>query len=116
MMLIGKASDAQAVCLRTLDDAPPIDVHRDVGLSDSVERRIEVAMSSADLSAIVRFLLGETVINGNHIATLQVRCDVVDALKCSLIENRLVNIDRKSTRLNSSHQIISYAVFCLKKK
>src|SRR5258708_15016157 len=28
----------------------------------------------------------------------------------------LVSGDRKSTRLNSSHQIISYAVFCLKKK
>src|SRR5258708_25650117 len=27
-----------------------------------------------------------------------------------------VGTDRKSTRLNSSHQIISYAVFCLKKK
>src|SRR5438552_10019416 len=27
-----------------------------------------------------------------------------------------VVLDRKSTRLNSSHQIISYAVFCLKKK
>src|SRR5574344_2410341 len=26
-----------------------------------------------------------------------------------------LHIDRKSTRLNSSHQIISYAVFCLKK-
>src|SRR2546421_2104922 len=26
------------------------------------------------------------------------------------------NIDRKSTRLNSSHDQISYAVFCLKKK
>ena len=25
-------------------------------------------------------------------------------------------IDRKSTRLNSSHALISYAVFCLKKK
>src|SRR5256885_2919749 len=25
-------------------------------------------------------------------------------------------IDRKSTRLNSSHLVISYAVFCLKKK
>src|SRR5947208_10489139 len=25
-------------------------------------------------------------------------------------------VDRKSTRLNSSHQIISYAVFCVKKK
>src|SRR5258708_18472300 len=28
----------------------------------------------------------------------------------------LDGLDRKSTRLNSSHQIISYAVFCLKKK
>src|SRR5258708_36934206 len=27
-----------------------------------------------------------------------------------------IEADRKSTRLNSSHQIISYAVFCLKKK
>src|SRR3712207_7690230 len=27
-----------------------------------------------------------------------------------------INIDRKSTRLNSSHANISYAVFCLKKK
>src|SRR5207244_12030955 len=26
-----------------------------------------------------------------------------------------IDLDRKSTRLNSSHQIISYAVFCLKK-
>src|SRR5437870_8203878 len=28
----------------------------------------------------------------------------------------VVSIDRKSTRLNSSHVAISYAVFCLKKK
>src|SRR5438034_5637590 len=27
-----------------------------------------------------------------------------------------VLVDRKSTRLNSSHTVISYAVFCLKKK
>src|SRR5258708_20985437 len=32
---------------------------------------------------------------------------------CGFIRSRR---DRKSTRLNSSHQIISYAVFCLKKK
>src|SRR5258708_18711057 len=31
-------------------------------------------------------------------------------------EQHRYRIDRKSTRLNSSHQIISYAVFCLKKK
>src|SRR5258708_24262913 len=30
--------------------------------------------------------------------------------------HRAIDQDRKSTRLNSSHQIISYAVFCLKKK
>src|SRR6202167_810105 len=29
---------------------------------------------------------------------------------------RCASADRKSTRLNSSHQAISYAVFCLKKK
>src|SRR5258708_8809656 len=40
-------------------------------------------------------------------------------LPSSVILNFLVSLkggDRKSTRLNSSHQIISYAVFCLKKK
>src|SRR5437868_11085449 len=31
-------------------------------------------------------------------------------------ENGTLKIDRKSTRLNSSHVSISYAVFCLKKK
>src|SRR5258708_29981595 len=33
-----------------------------------------------------------------------------------LLGGEVAGIDRKSTRLNSSHQIISYAVFCLKKK
>src|SRR3989454_8198295 len=31
-------------------------------------------------------------------------------------EAALRSLDRKSTRLNSSHLVISYAVFCLKKK
>src|SRR2546429_2129375 len=33
-----------------------------------------------------------------------------------IVRARLFHIDRKSTRLNSSHGYISYAVFCLKKK
>src|SRR5207244_4778203 len=33
-----------------------------------------------------------------------------------MIRYSLLALDRKSTRLNSSHQIISYAVFCLKEK
>src|SRR5256885_11243078 len=33
-----------------------------------------------------------------------------------LVAGRPLELDRKSTRLNSSHLVISYAVFCLKKK
>src|SRR5258708_27264683 len=41
------------------------------------------------------------------------RWELTDANPIDLVRQRG---DRKSTRLNSSHQIISYAVFCLKKK
>src|SRR5438132_10433564 len=39
-------------------------------------------------------------------------------LSVNILTNLAVNSgkDRKSTRLNSSHTVISYAVFCLKKK
>src|SRR5256885_13042904 len=41
----------------------------------------------------------------------------VDAYPCGGIDlGKLAKQDRKSTRLNSSHLVISYAVFCLKKK
>src|SRR5256885_3700051 len=41
-----------------------------------------------------------------------------DLLKVTggITNEHLARIDRKSTRLNSSHLVISYAVFCLKKK
>src|SRR5258708_19975512 len=51
--------------------------------------------------------------------------DPARLLVCELVDGALDGVsgpirrrarDRKSTRLNSSHQIISYAVFCLKKK
>src|SRR5947207_4480723 len=32
------------------------------------------------------------------------------------VARQITDLDRKSTRLNSSHTVISYAVFCLKKK
>src|SRR5437773_3412658 len=40
-------------------------------------------------------------------------CRTMDRMECQAAE---VLQDRKSTRLNSSHITISYAVFCLKKK
>src|SRR5256885_14372733 len=39
-----------------------------------------------------------------------------DARSHSRVHACLRTVDRKSTRLNSSHLVISYAVFCLKKK
>src|SRR5256885_10975385 len=39
-----------------------------------------------------------------------------DGMTDSLIDVLLAKGDRKSTRLNSSHLVISYAGFCLKKK
>src|SRR5258708_27405565 len=40
----------------------------------------------------------------------------LEQLPIGHLNDLLCILDRKSTRLNSSHQIISYAVFCLKKK
>src|SRR3989454_6420813 len=50
-----------------------------------------------------------------HFAQLQGTAARV-ALHTGGTQAELRRIDRKSTRLNSSHLVISYAVFCLKKK
>src|SRR5256885_5539679 len=54
------------------------------------------------------------------------RCGACEPRQCKAVEEnnsdgehtaqRSSHRDRKSTRLNSSHLVISYAVFCLKKK
>src|SRR2546422_7888002 len=46
-------------------------------------------------------------------ATLTIKVRIDDS---TLIIQAMATTDRKSTRLNSSHGYISYAVFCLKKK
>src|SRR2546427_11525863 len=47
---------------------------------------------------------------------LDLRREQVDAADDQHVVGAAGDIDRKSTRLNSSHSQISYAVFCLKKK
>src|SRR5699024_12608181 len=47
---------------------------------------------------------------------LILHCSVIDAHHFTSRPVRRETADRKSTRLNSSHVSISYAVFCLKKK
>src|SRR3712207_6893660 len=46
----------------------------------------------------------------------QTRAAVRHADRVSGLRRHITALDRKSTRLNSSHANISYAVFCLKKK
>src|SRR5438552_12438294 len=50
------------------------------------------------------------------VALPRTTAQVVELVRLCRRERVAVIPDRKSTRLNSSHQIISYAVFCLKKK
>src|SRR5947208_6835119 len=65
-------------------------------------------------------LYGYRIEIGDVEANLRVLTQVRDAVVIPVVKNgaaqSLAALDRKSTRLNSSHQIISYAVFCLKKK
>src|SRR5438034_4025161 len=62
--------------------------------------------------------LGDPTRHIRALITLIGRCKDED-VSCEeylAFAERLATLDRKSTRLNSSHTVISYAVFCLKKK
>src|SRR5690625_5973607 len=61
-------------------------------------------------SLFKRFVLNTA---SNRFDFVRRRCPTTTFSKTLVCSNKL---DRKSTRLNSSHVAISYAVFCLKKK
>src|SRR5207248_9125640 len=87
-------------------------------------RRITIPLSLSYLKLLRRFFFFNNT-PPTEISTLSLH----DALPISASPRRLLNspappvtipwrrgVDRKSTRLNSSHRTSSYAVFCLKKK
>src|SRR4029453_2522032 len=88
MMLVGEAGDMQAVCTCALRDAHPIHVHRDIRVTDSLERRIQMSMSRADLNAYIKLIAQMPVIDREDIAASQFRRNIVDPIKCRLIESR----------------------------
>src|SRR5690242_20979642 len=65
---------------------------------------------------VVPFARGEVGLGAQHdLLALALHQAAEDLLRAALVVD-VGGIDRKSTRLNSSHMSISYAVFCLKKK
>src|SRR5699024_11769202 len=77
-----------------------------------------VAMGLNVFMLFIGFGLGSLIFSGVlqwGISTAFVVFGIV-ALFASALERHKIRLDRKSTRLNSSHVSISYAVFCLKKK
>src|SRR5688572_30983930 len=90
---------------RVPGDKPHVAHLVDHYLAEEIERRGQVARAEAVLRQ-----LDEKLVVGVAVERVAV------LLVARLAVLRLDELDRKSTRLNSSHSQISYAVFCLKKK
>src|SRR5256886_7234193 len=68
----------------------------------------------SDGRVVVRRTLPQTLSKGR--STLALKLEGLDPATLFSADTSVTLLDRKSTRLNSSHSQISYAVFCLKKK
>src|SRR5689334_24534649 len=73
----------------------------------SAPTQIVAALDEGLIPVIAPLAAGPLNVNADEMAA---------ALAVGLEAERILFVDRKSTRLNSSHSSISYAVFCLKKK
>src|SRR5260221_7391839 len=76
-----------------------------------------------DLAAVAGYIRQIFTSNPDHRIPTEEQLDATPPRHMAIFvalwkEHRVIQkmIDRKSTRLNSSHTVISYAVFCLKKK
>src|SRR5438552_12329817 len=78
--------------------------------------RLELIPPSPVTDKIVLDIRGAVENNGDSDQQYKLSLYLDRESGATLLHSEVVKIDRKSTRLNSSHQIISYAVFCLKKK
>src|SRR5688572_32366187 len=83
---------------------------RRLGLSDAWLKKLEIASpNQRQVLSIVRLVGGSPAVGRLK------QGDILLAIDEKVV-TRFREVDRKSTRLNSSHSQISYAVFCLKKK
>src|SRR2546429_2582001 len=66
-----------------------------------------------DVETAYKFLVAQPTVSAGILVVGGASCGVNQSVHLAM---KHPEIDRKSTRLNSSHGYISYAVFCLKKK
>src|SRR5699024_11688538 len=90
-----------------------------IGRDNRLDRTVAIKMLRSDLARDQSFHTrfrreAQSAASLNHPAIVSVY-DTGDETTTA-VDGSQVDIDRKSTRLNSSHVSISYAVFCLKKK
>src|SRR5438105_12842156 len=79
---------------------------------------LDIMMPKLDGIATVKQLKADTALPFTPVILVTARADAKDVIAGLEAggDDYLTKPDRKSTRLNSSHEWISYAVFCLKKK
>src|SRR5437879_8013355 len=81
----------------------------------SASQGVPLASIAVPLSGVVAIAGGLSILLGYR-AKLGAWLLVLFLIPVTLMLHKFWTVDRKSTRLNSSHRCISYAVFCLKKK
>src|SRR5439155_6899100 len=86
-----------------------------VGLKSGMHPKLPSPIGPAGAANAGPMLAPESVIPSSSLCTLATIPWPSDSA-CARLRAGVVRGDRKSTRLNSSHVAISYAVFCLKKK
>src|SRR3712207_8590462 len=79
----------------------------------SLQARAVAAQTAAATAGVFRPWSGAGGLREEFVALAAAHPDLVEQV---VIGRSVTGQDRKSTRLNSSHANISYAVFCLKKK
>src|SRR3712207_7789890 len=91
------------------------------GITIALKGSVNIISDGEQLAAIKRSTPAMTVGGTGDVlsglaAGLLAKMNPFEAAVVAIYLNGLAGKDRKSTRLNSSHANISYAVFCLKKK
>src|SRR3712207_7772149 len=83
----------------------------DVGVAEDDDAGVREATPQAPAAS----LLAPGVVDHGHPDATKLEPQALREIQVRGIQVAAHNLDRKSTRLNSSHANISYAVFCLKK-